>query len=623
MRRWFIRPENSLTVRMMILLFLVIFVAFPCCNALDSLPALVNVSMESQNFNHILKWSPGVGTPKGTVYKIFIRGGRDCRKDPLSTMNTKIDMSDCLNDPYCDYTLKVKATYGNRSSPVVTKYFQPFTETVIGPPMVNLTGLGDGLMVDIFLPARMNRSHQFYKSLTFNVEYRRAEEEKGFNMKSDTTFNLTNLQPGQNYCVRVFPESSSNKNMIPSKWQCSLTSVIQPRKLAFLVGWVFGIVLTGLCFIALFGGLVYTGILCKPKQVLPTALRCIVHSYYLCPEPIQVKPVFEVDVKQSANPSKPAPGKSLCQRAGGKDKDCRQVGDDDDDDDDDDEEEVENCGYMDTEARSSSTGTGSSSSREYRSTNFPEEAAENSGSCISADASDSSVKVSCNTPEWRDHLQDLCLSEVKVNKEEPVPIPDRDKLNDHQPAELDEEQFKETEEEKFSTNVNLFSVTLGALKRDREAGTEEDEDVKEECQPLILPLEDTQCNYSQNSALKISQTPLLTGLFVRSAQTELSAHALKPLTHGLMNSCTTLEELQTDSLVNRLSGSNRHADGDQDRQMDILETAVDLSEGEEEYKGTESAYLVTHTGITNPRNGCSTEDEDEDEEECFSGYMTR
>lgn len=39
--------------------------------ALGSLPAPVNLSIRSVNFNHTLRWDPGAGTPPGTRYRVY------------------------------------------------------------------------------------------------------------------------------------------------------------------------------------------------------------------------------------------------------------------------------------------------------------------------------------------------------------------------------------------------------------------------------------------------------------------------------------------------------------------------------------------------------------------------
>ncbi|KAG7239134.1 hypothetical protein INR49_030015 [Caranx melampygus] len=40
---------------------------------LGSLPAPVDVFIESVNFNHVLHWTPAPGTPPGTVYRVYKR----------------------------------------------------------------------------------------------------------------------------------------------------------------------------------------------------------------------------------------------------------------------------------------------------------------------------------------------------------------------------------------------------------------------------------------------------------------------------------------------------------------------------------------------------------------------
>ncbi|XP_045910211.1 uncharacterized protein LOC123973893 isoform X3 [Micropterus dolomieu] len=54
---------------------LVLYLLYLVDSVLSSLPAPVNVSVDSVNFRHVLRWDPGPGTPPGTQYMIIRRAG--------------------------------------------------------------------------------------------------------------------------------------------------------------------------------------------------------------------------------------------------------------------------------------------------------------------------------------------------------------------------------------------------------------------------------------------------------------------------------------------------------------------------------------------------------------------
>lgn len=139
----------------------------------------------------------------------------------------------------------------------------------------------------------------------------------------------------------------------------------------------------------------------------------------------------------------------------------------------------------------------------------------------------------------------------------------------------EEEKEREVEEKETSGNVNLFSVTLGAVKRDEEGEYEEETDFllefsKQEQKPQ-LPIDSLQRNLRPGSMRSPSEIQEDAGLVLTLPQTV----------------CTWIYS----------EYSNRHADNSTE---------------------THSGYLVTHSGTVQADNETA---EEEEEEEDFSGYM--
>uniref|UniRef100_A0A8C5BUM1 Interferon lambda receptor 1-like n=1 Tax=Gadus morhua TaxID=8049 RepID=A0A8C5BUM1_GADMO len=146
----------------------VLFLMIQCSHtALDTLPAPINVSMDSRNFRHELTWAPGPGTPPETYYK-FIFPAR------------------------------------------------------IDPPWLSLVGGDHRLELNISLPkahksAKIEDILNFYNAKTFSMDM------------TNSSMVLENLEAGMNYCVRVHLRIRINPHTWPSRCVYASTSDPEPR----------------------------------------------------------------------------------------------------------------------------------------------------------------------------------------------------------------------------------------------------------------------------------------------------------------------------------------------------------------------------------------------------------
>ncbi|KAF5903288.1 interleukin-20 receptor subunit alpha-like isoform X1 [Clarias magur] len=414
----------------------------------------------SNNFIHILQWSPGKGTQPGTVYNVKVGS------DQLRSLGgTSLDITKYMKDIYKQYDIKLWATFGNSSSPEKNINFTPYIDTTIGPPMLSLSGCGECLNISIDLPNRQRALYMFYQAISFSISWwkdrdeqencRRPNADQPNQVSVPYFYVLQHLLPGERYCVEVTPKQTSLRN-VRSSCSCEYTSRVEPRGVVFLVGCVLSSVLVGLCFLGFMFTLVYTGFLCKSNVRLPKALIILVPGSFLCPEDTSISvAVVEYGIeihKLKANKKEEA-----------------QNNHDVEDEDDEDDEEGHHA-YMERDAARESESTGSTSV--YKVTDL-------SGSSgfedAPRDASETTSLAQIQRDEDEGYGQSGALVLLKENlkprtesEERKVPV-----------------RIKEEEQgDEHCGNVNLWSVVLKSMQleevEEKEAG-----DPSEAQEPLL------------------------------------------------------------------------------------------------------------------------------------------
>ncbi|KAK7153552.1 hypothetical protein R3I94_007056 [Phoxinus phoxinus] len=258
---------------------------------LHTLPAPANLTIVSHNFRHILQWNPGIDSPPRTVFNFRQRcGGKSKQvRSCLNITNTTVDVSETVKDIYSLCTFTVWASLGNTTSVRVQKSFTPYEDTIIGPPIISLSGCENCLNISISLPVDTTiteQMRQFYRSGSFNISWKKAGQSEAEQIPySGTQHVLENLQPGEQYCVRAIPQISSNHNTRASAWQCEYTRKVEPRGGLYVMSWSLGASVAGVAVLLLALGLLYTGFLCKLKTPPLKSLNNIVtQAHFLIPE---------------------------------------------------------------------------------------------------------------------------------------------------------------------------------------------------------------------------------------------------------------------------------------------------------------------------------------------------
>nr|AHN52530.1 CRFB1b [Salmo salar] len=263
---------------------LTIYLMLQCFYALCTLPAPVNVTIDSLNFHHVLRWIPGPGTPPGTMYNILYRENNTTLEIQHQTnmTNQKLD----LKYPKEVYRLCVQASHDLFESPLAGITFTPFTQTVIGPPTLSLDGCGNCLVINITLPEMGTIEKVYGNSISFQIDWKRAGETQ---FKETRTTNLSymlgNLKVGTEYCVRVHTLINTNKQTQLSEWKFAHTSIVEPNRVpAVVAGLSVLFIVSGAGLMLLMFVLFYTGFVCKLKTHLPRSLTALVEGYLVTSE---------------------------------------------------------------------------------------------------------------------------------------------------------------------------------------------------------------------------------------------------------------------------------------------------------------------------------------------------
>ncbi|XP_078796352.1 uncharacterized protein LOC144988905 isoform X2 [Oryzias latipes] len=257
-------------------LLLVLCLARPPGSALVFLPAPVNLSVVSKNFSPKLQWDPGPGTPAGTRYSISKRANnKEFKLLSKSTFETSVALKLNASKVYC---FKVWANFNGSKSEPAKDCFDPYTDTVVGPPKLSVAGCGTCLRVNISLPEADRHSgagdiQKFYGAV-FKVFWRKGQQGKVEKLEvSDKNFTLNNLEEGVEYCVAAEISGIAIKKTIRSNWSCAFSSPADSRTGAADVSSVVApLVFLFTLSLIVSGVLLYTGFLCKLRVTKPSAL---------------------------------------------------------------------------------------------------------------------------------------------------------------------------------------------------------------------------------------------------------------------------------------------------------------------------------------------------------------
>ncbi|TFK06810.1 Interferon alpha/beta receptor 2 [Platysternon megacephalum] len=225
------------------------------------------LTMNSQNFQHILSWEPGSNTTMPTYYNVMYIGlsGSDKEwKIPKECSNTTRLFCNLTKEyEECTYTyiamVQSLTEHGKLNSSIFE--FPPYRSTYLGPPAVNLTACPTCINVTVKLPAAYLKESSLidiYQKLDYTITVESFDRKEKIPIKNETSeesfsYVVGSLHSNTNYCVSVAVAASLNDHSIPSALKCIITRSntqpgygIIPILSGGLVSLVIGIFLLGL-----------------------------------------------------------------------------------------------------------------------------------------------------------------------------------------------------------------------------------------------------------------------------------------------------------------------------------------------------------------------------------------
>ncbi|XP_066563172.1 interferon alpha/beta receptor 2 [Amia ocellicauda] len=222
----------------MLLLKLLCLAALGQCE----LPSPTNVTIISLNLEHVLKWDPGPGSPTGTQYRVeylhFHKNWSPVKMCLKITSPGECDLTEEFRDIFKSYVARVQAfTELEQSTWSKSSFFQPISNTILGPPEVTVSGCGDCLHLQVKPPKgkRMDHFLAYYES-EYICEVLSATDGRKFTLRISGQRVIEYLKPATEYCVTVKMYIGINQHAILSNPHCVFTSLPHLNKVPVVLG---------------------------------------------------------------------------------------------------------------------------------------------------------------------------------------------------------------------------------------------------------------------------------------------------------------------------------------------------------------------------------------------------
>ncbi|XP_075886761.1 interferon alpha/beta receptor 2-like isoform X2 [Nelusetta ayraudi] len=177
--------------------------------AVNELPPVVNLTLNSVRFNHTLTWEPGPGTPDGVRYAVSVHTesgtswlpvvGCERVQRPLLAC----DLTLALPDPHQTYLANVTALLeGWTPGSALLEGIEPIRETKLDPPRLVVTPCDKGaLCVEVLPPVENLRT--IYQELNFQLEIKTAGTLHKMVRCPSRERVLENPVAGRQYCISI------------------------------------------------------------------------------------------------------------------------------------------------------------------------------------------------------------------------------------------------------------------------------------------------------------------------------------------------------------------------------------------------------------------------------------
>ncbi|XP_074956802.1 interferon alpha/beta receptor 2 [Phalacrocorax aristotelis] len=276
-----------------------------------------NLQMKSHNFQHILSWQAKSDPTGPTYYRVLYTDRRNWKTAEQCSAITQLscNLTDDFKDLSIEYSVFVQSLIGTEEFNSSVLRFQPYTDTSLGPPEVNVSSCVNCINVTIKLPTSHVRNNEkllslldIYQELDYGITLKTldGEHKRPSERITEEIFNtvIEELYPNRNYCVSVTVTARQSKHSIPSAWKCVTADSVaqQDYHIVAIAG--------AICFSLILAGAVkcmHTGGYILQNKSLPHMLvfiRTLAYSQWtLAPEETAPVEIVYKEVKKKANES--------------------------------------------------------------------------------------------------------------------------------------------------------------------------------------------------------------------------------------------------------------------------------------------------------------------------------
>ncbi|XP_043075109.1 interleukin-20 receptor subunit alpha [Puntigrus tetrazona] len=280
-----------------------------------------DVHFYSENLRNLVRWTPGAGSGRDTLYTVeYAVYGEEEESGSGRLRWRRVELCSSVPQSPCDvspetsrlgdeYYARVRALSANTSSAwsESSGRFYPALDTILGPPLLELTVLQNYVNVSItgpfrWRPKRTKKERSLWKvfpHMMYNVSvfYSRSNHTE-YRFLNNGSLTLGPLDFSTQICVRVQAQSRSRPlACTPSEWRCVETSrdPFRDQLLAAMLGGVLPSALC-LCVLAVLGGLIHCYVT-DHRQRLPKSTEMLGLSERLYTFQPEVPPTYIFKIK--------------------------------------------------------------------------------------------------------------------------------------------------------------------------------------------------------------------------------------------------------------------------------------------------------------------------------------
>ncbi|KAM9300894.1 interferon alpha/beta receptor 2 isoform 2-T5 [Morus bassanus] len=192
-----------------------------------------NLQMKSHNFQHVLSWQGKSDPTVPTYYRVLYTDRRNWKTAKQCSDITQLscNLTDDFKELFTEYSVFVQSFIGNELFNSSVLRFQPYSDTSLGPPEVNVSSCLNCINVTIKLPTPHVRNNEkplslidIYQDLDYDITLKTldGEHKRPREKITEEIFNtvIEELYPNRNYCVSVMVIAFRSKRSTPSAWKC-------------------------------------------------------------------------------------------------------------------------------------------------------------------------------------------------------------------------------------------------------------------------------------------------------------------------------------------------------------------------------------------------------------------